>query len=135
MTEENESSLFVAKLMASPRKKREELLKLIFKHASRKDQMIEFLDHKKAYCPTKKLTDGDKFWMSVSASSYPTLNESYYTKKKMISEQSEVLVKLQYINPVTGYFAISAIWGNDTVESIHEVYPSYVPTQDDLLEL
>jgi len=135
MTNENEASMFVAKIMSVTRKKREELLTLMYYNINRKDEIIEFLDYKKAYSKTKKLGDGDKFWVTLNFGSYPNLNQDYYKEKNLINDNQEVLVKLDYINPFTGYFAIRAFWGNNSYETVNEVYEGNIPAQENLLDL
>jgi len=135
MTKENEASLFIAKIMSVTRKKREELLTLMYYDISRKDEIIQFLDHKKAFSKTKNLGDGDKFWAELTFCSYPSLNKEYYKKNNLINDNQEVLVKVEYINPFSGYFALRAFWGSDNHETVNEVYEGNVPAQENLLAL
>ena len=134
MTEENEQDMFVAKFMATDRKRRERLLKYFFEESNCKDTIIDFLNHKQLRLADKNITEGDLIDVPIDYSMYSKLSREYYEKHDKISENDTVKVKVARINPVSSYVYIQ-YFSDLTIESTYKVYNSNLPKQEDLFEL
>ena len=107
MTQEQEENLFVAAFNTLGRDKRNTLLKELYKTASAKERIIDYVTHKKLKTD-KGIEVGDYILLDFSdIYSFPSPSRQYYEDNNLFVDANRIRVKVEKISITSNYIYIN----------------------------
>lgn len=133
MTKENISDLLTTKFYSASKQIQQKLLMFLLDNVSDKDLVVDFLNEKKLKNNEKHFQEGDYIYVSVDISAYPGPYKKYYEDNMLLINDCYIRTLVQHINPITGYTGLALITNSSAIETIVEVYTSYIPDQKEIV--
>ena len=132
MTKENITDLLATKFYSVSKQTQARLLKFLLDNVSDKDILVDFLNEKKLRNSEKNVQEGDYIYVPLNVSSYPGPYKKYYEDNALIVNDLYIRVLVRHINPVTGYIGLALITDSSEIETVVDVYASYIPNQKEI---
>jgi hypothetical protein len=132
MTKENIADLLATKFYSATKETQKKLLKFLLENVSDKDMLVDFLNEKKLRNSDKHFQEGDYIYVPVTVSSYPSPYKKYYEDNSLLVNDLYIRVLVEHINPITGYTGVLIVTDSSEVETLVEVYSSYIPDQKEI---
>lgn len=130
MRKDNEKDLLITKFRSSPKEKQDQLLNFLLTDNISIDNVIDFLNNKELTCESKGFKTGDMILIDpFNFSSYPEIDTEWYTDQGHIINGEYLSLKVEYINPVNGYPALTFRTKQNRRLELVEVYTHYIPDQ------
>jgi len=133
MKKENLSDLLTTKFYSASKQTQQRLLKFLLENVSDKDMLVDFLNEKKLRNDEKHFQEGDYIYVPITVSSYPGPYKKYYEDNMLLINDLYIRTLVQHINPITGYTGLVLITDNTEVETVIDVYTSYIPNQKEIV--
>jgi hypothetical protein len=132
MTKENMSDLLTTKFYSAPKERQKKLLEFFLDYQTDKDTIVDFLNEKKIKNQEKHFEEGDYIYVPITITAYPSPYKKYYEDNALLVNDLYIRVLVKHINPITKYAGLLLITDKNEIESVVEVYPSYIPNQKEI---
>jgi hypothetical protein len=133
MKKENLTDLLTTKFYSASKQTQQKLLKFLLENVSDKDMLVDFLNEKKLRNNEKHFQEGDYIYVPITVSSYPGPYKKYYEDNMLLINDLYIRTLVQHINPITGYTGLVLITDNTEIETVIDVYTSYIPNQKEIV--
>lgn len=133
MKKENLSDLLTTKFYSASKQTQQRLLKFLLENVSDKDMLVDFLNEKRLRNDEKHFQEGDYIYVPVTVSSYPGPYKKYYEDNLLLINDLYIRTLVKHINPITGYTGLALITDNTEIETVIDVYTSYIPNQKEIV--
>ena len=133
MKKENLTDLLTTKFYSASKQTQQKLLKFLLENVSDKDMLVDFLNEKKLRNNEKHFQEGDYIYVPITVSSYPGPYKKYYEDNMLLINDLYIRTLVQHINPITGYTGLVLITDDTEIETVIDVYTSYIPNQKEIV--
>lgn len=120
----------ITKFRSSPKEKQDQLLNFLLTDNISLDNVIDFLNNKELVNESKGFKTGDMILIDpFNFSSYPEIDAQWYSDQGLIINGEYLSLKVEYINPINGYPALTFRTKQTKKLELVEVYSHYIPDQ------